>query len=122
MENYKLVLPEHLNHYGALFGGYLLQWVDEYAWIAATRDYPGATFVTVAMDDVVFRKGVRQGAILRFLIEKAKEGRSSVSYGVTVFRDDLDTGEEERIFTTHVSFVNVDAEGKSQRLPEPNRA
>jgi len=25
MENYKLVLPEHLNHYGFLFGGNLLK-------------------------------------------------------------------------------------------------
>lgn len=50
MESYKLVLPEHLNHYGYLFGGYLLQWVDETAYIAATLDYPGSNFVTVAMD------------------------------------------------------------------------
>ncbi len=25
MENYKLVLPEHLNYYGYLFGGYFLR-------------------------------------------------------------------------------------------------
>jgi hypothetical protein len=30
MENHKLVLPEHLNQYGFLFGGNLLKWVDEY--------------------------------------------------------------------------------------------
>lgn len=28
METYKLVLPEHLNPYGYLFGGNLLKWVD----------------------------------------------------------------------------------------------
>jgi acyl-CoA hydrolase len=27
------VLPEHLNHYGYLFGGHLLKWVDASAWI-----------------------------------------------------------------------------------------
>jgi len=38
MESYKLVLPEHLNHYGYLFGGNMLKWVDEISWIAASRD------------------------------------------------------------------------------------
>ena len=52
MENYKLVLPEHLNHFGDLFGGNLLKWVDESAWIAATREHPGCRFVTIAMDEV----------------------------------------------------------------------
>jgi len=31
MNQYKLALPEHLNHYGYLFGGNMLKWVDEYA-------------------------------------------------------------------------------------------
>ena len=31
MENHKRVIPQHLNQYGYLFGGNLLQWVDEYA-------------------------------------------------------------------------------------------
>ncbi len=66
MENHKLVLPEYLNHFGFLFGGYLLKWVDEYAWIAASLDYPGSNFVTIAMDKVEFRKSVRKGTILKF--------------------------------------------------------
>ena len=41
MENRRLVLPEHLNHFGFLFGGQLLRWVDGTAWIAASLDYPG---------------------------------------------------------------------------------
>ena len=45
MENHRLVLPEHLNHYGFLFGGHLLKWVDEFAYIAATIEYPNFTFV-----------------------------------------------------------------------------
>src|SRR5574344_538715 len=43
-----LVRSEHLNHNGKLFGGYMLLWVDEYAYIAAITEYPGARFVTRA--------------------------------------------------------------------------
>ena len=56
MRNHKLVLPEHLNHYGYLFGGYLLHWVDEYGYIAANLDFPGHRFVTIALDNVAFKK------------------------------------------------------------------
>ncbi|MGD0283399.1 MAG: hotdog domain-containing protein, partial [Dissulfurispiraceae bacterium] len=61
MENYKLVLPEHLNQFGYLFGGNLLKWVDEVAWIAASLDFPGCKFVTIGMDRVEFRKSIKQG-------------------------------------------------------------
>ena len=117
MENHKLVLPEHLNHYGYLFGGMLLQWVDEYAWIAATLEHPGCRFVTVAMDRVEFRKSVRQGSILRFQIRQSNLGKTSVEYEVVVFADDPDSGVEETIFTNHVTFVRLDPDGRKRPIP-----
>ena len=33
MTSYKLVRPGDLNHYGFLFGGKMLMWVDEVAWM-----------------------------------------------------------------------------------------
>jgi acyl-CoA hydrolase len=111
MESYKVVRPEHLNHYGYLFGGFLLKWVDEISWIAASRDHPGCHFVTVAMDQVVFRKSVREGTVLRFQAGESKRGRTSTQYLVEVFADDLETGAEDAIFTTHVSFVCLDGRG-----------
>ncbi|MEJ2525186.1 MAG: hypothetical protein P8Y73_06405 [Desulfuromonadales bacterium] len=33
-----------------------LQWVDEYAWLVASRDFPGCPLVTVGMDKISFRK------------------------------------------------------------------
>lgn len=29
MTTYKLVMPEDMNHYGFLFGGKMLMWIDE---------------------------------------------------------------------------------------------
>lgn len=117
MENHKLVLPEHLNHYGYLFGGNLLKWVDETAWIAATLDHPGCKFVTIAMDRVVFHKSVQEGTILRFQIEPCRRGHTSVQYQVVVYADAPDSGTEESIFTTKVSFVCLDEQGRKRPLP-----
>jgi acyl-CoA hydrolase len=120
MESYKVVRPEHLNHYGYLFGGFLLKWVDEIGWIAASRDYPGCNFVTVAMDRVEFRRGVRQGALLRFQSREHSRGRTSIQYEVLVYADDIATGGEEPIFSTHIAFVRVDGEGR--KIPIGERA
>ena len=88
MGTYALVRPEHLNHYGRLFGGALLKWVDEFAWLVASRDFPGCPLVTVGMDEVVFRQPVASGAILRFLIAPQHVGNTSVRYRVEVFADE----------------------------------
>lgn len=116
MENHKLVMPGNLNHYGYLFGGDLLKWVDEYAWIAATLDYPDCNFVTMGMDKVEFKKGVKKGTILAFKVEKAKAGNSSVQYLVCVYRDN-NGQEEDLIFSTTVTFVRIDQQGKKIPLP-----
>lgn len=117
MENHKLVLPEHLNHYGYLFGGNLLKWVDEISWIAASLDHPGCKFVTIAMDNVVFRRGVREGSILRFVVEPCQRGNTSVQYLAEVFCNDLDSPREALVFSTHVSFVCLNDQGEKIPLP-----
>lgn len=121
MESFKVVRPEHLNHYGYLFGGFLLKWVDEISWIAASRDYPGCQFVTVAMDKVEFRKSVRQGTVLRFKSRRARVGKTSVQYTVKVYSDNLTTGTEESVFSTHVTFVCLDEAGHKMALPGSTR-
>src|SRR5512143_734997 len=113
MQSFKLVLPEHLNHYGYLFGGYLLQWVDETAYIAASLDYPGSNFVTVAMDRVEFRKSIRQGAILRLEALRQRIGTTSVGYLVEVF----DGPASAPVFSTQITFVGLGTDGKKKPLP-----
>ena len=115
MENHRLVFPEHLNHYGFLFGGHLLKWVDEFAYIASTIEYPGFNFVTIGMDKVEFKKSVRQGTILKFLVEKTKVGKTSLQYLVHVYRSN-NLEENNFIFSTRVTFVRIDEEGKKMIL------
>ena len=111
MENHKLVMPEHLNQFGFLFGGHLLKWIDEVAWIAVTLAYPDCRFVTVAMNRVEFKKSVREGAILKFTVDDLKPGLTSVTATARVWRD----GEE--IFSTDVTLVRIDEAGQKTPLP-----
>lgn len=118
MDNFTLVRPEHLNHYGFLFGGQLLKWVDEHAWLVATRDFPGCSFVTVAMDKIAFRQQVENGSILRFHIVPQRIGTSSARYAVEVFGAPPGGGGERRVFTTTITFVNVSSAGRKTPIPQ----
>lgn len=115
METYKLVMPENLNHFGYLFGGYMLKWVDEIAWVAASLDFPTHTFVTIGMDKVEFKKAVKQGTILRFRTQQVHLGTTSARYHVDVTIGNQPSSDENSIFSTHVTLVRVDASG--QKIP-----
>ena len=110
MKTHRLIMPGDLNQYGFLFGGKMLSWVDEACWIAASLDYPKCRFVTVGMDNVEFRHGVEEGVILEIECKKQMQGYTSVSYQVEVRQGSNE--ENVIIFSTCVTFVNVDQQGK----------
>jgi acyl-CoA hydrolase len=116
MENYKLVLPEHLNHFGFLFGGNLLKWIDEVGYIAVSLDYPGCNFVTVAMDKVEFKKSIKGGTILCFETNINRIGTTSIEYTVNVYKDSITTGNRELAFSTHITFVCLDEKGGKKKI------
>ncbi len=111
MTSYKLVMPEHTNQFGFLFGGYLLQWIDETAWMGASMDFPGRRFVTIGMNHVEFRKSAHGGAMLRIEITQLHRGTTSVTYHARVFSREMGTEEDIEIFVTEITFVNVNREG-----------
>jgi acyl-CoA hydrolase len=117
MDNYTIVREEHLNHYGYLFGGKLLSWVDEFAWIFASLDFPGCSLVTVGMDKVSFAERIASGSILRFNILPAQRGTTSITYSVMVYADAPGATEEKKVFSTNVTFVRIDAQGGKVPLP-----
>ena len=115
VNHHKLVQPEFLNHQGFLFGGYLLKWVDELAYITAKLEYPENRFVTIALDDVVFKHRITNGQILRFAINLSKRGTTSLQYNVQVFAKEQP--ESQRIvFETNITFVNVGDSGQKQPI------
>jgi len=115
VESYKLILPEHLNHGGFLFGGNMLKWTDEYAWIAATMEHSGCNFVTIGMDQVRFTKPVREGMILRFVANCSHVGNSSVQYTIEVYRENEAITQGNLIFSAMITFVRLDESGN--KLP-----
>ncbi len=117
-----MVRPEHLNHQGNLFGGQLLRWIDEYAWIAARQDFHISNFVTRAMDKSEFRVGIPAGSIVRFAVNREKIGCTSVTYRVDVYADMPGRTDEVLAFTNTVTLVSIDGNGHKIPLPGQEKA
>jgi acyl-CoA hydrolase len=116
MEHFKIVLPADLNDYGSLFGGILLKWVDEIAYMRVSLDFPGQQFVTIGLDNVEFRHPIRQGQILRFRCEQMRLGNSSVTYNVKVYGARFKSDDDQVLFENHISFVCVDQDGNKMPI------
>jgi len=69
------------------------------------------------MEGVEFRKGVKVGTILRFVITKSHAGTTSVTYQATIFADDIESGDEAPVFSTKVTFVCLADDGSKKALP-----
>lgn len=110
METHRLVFTEDLNQYGYLFGGRLLSWADEASFIAASEEFPNCRFVTIGMDKVEFRHSVKNGSILKIVSQQVQRGETSVTYQVDIFSSK--DPKKIVIFSTKVTFVNVDEAGK----------
>lgn len=106
---YRLVLPNYLNHYGLLYGGQLLQWIDEAGYIAVSLEFPDRQFVTVGLNEVIFHKRIHVGSILQFNSLLIKKGTTSATFEVNVFCHSK--GTKEVVFSNRITFVSIDKDG-----------
>ena len=112
-ESTLLVRPEHLNHHGYLFGGRLLEWLDEQAYIGAIANMKeGTGLVTVSIDRVQFKHQVRNGSALKFQSRLVHVGRTSM----TMHTDVIKLPGSEVIFSASVTFVALGSSGKPVRV------
>jgi len=112
--NYFLVRHKDLNHAGTLFGGTMMAWADELAYVAASLSYPGCAFVTKVFETFDFIRGAGHGAIVRIDARVVSKGRSSVRVQVS----GTWAVNGEAIFSTHAVMVNA-RDGRPVPIPSP---
>jgi acyl-CoA hydrolase len=99
-----MVFPHDTNHLGTLFGGNALAWMDQAAFIAASR-FARTTVVTVRSEGVDFRHPVQQGELAEVRARVIAVGRTSLSVDVQLWREALLSG--ERKLATSGKFIMV---------------
>ena len=106
----KWVKPEDLNQHGALFGGRLLQWVDEEAAILAVAQLGTTSVVTRYMSEINFSARADRGDLLELDFRVHGFGRTSLTLTCRV--ENAVTG-QEILTLDRIVFVAVDDEGQA---------
>ena len=104
----KWVKPEDLNPNSTLFGGRLLQWIDEEAALYAVIQLENPHVVTKFISEINFISAPRQGDIIEIGILATHFGNTSLTMRCEV-RNKLTREPILRI--EKIVFVNVSAEG-----------
>ncbi len=105
----KWVKPEDLNQHGALFGGRLMQWLDEEAAIVAITQLGTIDLVTRHISALDFVSRAERGDLLEFEYRVTRFGRTSIELGCRV--SNAVTGNDV-LTLDRIVFVAVDGEGR----------
>ncbi|POB15214.1 acyl-CoA thioesterase [Halobacteriovorax sp. DA5] len=100
----RAVFPNSTNHYDTLFGGNTLKWMDEVAFITATR-FGRKKFVTVSSDRVDFNMPIPGGHFAELVGEITKVGNSSLVVEVRLMLEGM--YEEGQVEAVKGSFTLV---------------
>ena len=84
----KLIKPEELNPRGTLFGGRLLQFIDEEAAIYAMCQLDTKNIVTKLISEINFVAPAYQGDVIKIGVEVINFGRTSITLKVLVINRD----------------------------------
>src|SRR3970040_1741750 len=87
LEMVQLVLPEHANVRGTLYGGRMMDWITTAATMAAVKLSRGAGGVG-SMDDLDFVRPVSIGDMVTLQAQVEYAGVSSMEVGVEVHSED----------------------------------
>ena len=110
VETVYLVRPTHLNGANRLFGGILMQWIDEAAGIVAKR-HCGGNVTTASVDNLTFLHGAYQNDMVVIMGKMTWVGSSSMEVCVDTYVENL-SGERHRINNAHFMMVALDENGK----------
>ena len=111
----RAIMPSMANFRGILFGGMLMEWMDEVAGITAKR-FAGCEVAAVAVEQIRFLKPVPVGAFVDVAGEVIKVGNTSLQIKICVVMDSQEEAEGVLAADALFVYVALDAEGKPGKV------
>ncbi|RTR28202.1 acyl-CoA thioesterase [Shewanella atlantica] len=111
----KAIFPSITNHHNTLFGGEALAWMDETAFIAATR-FCRKPLVTVSSDRIDFKKAIPAGSLAEIIANVIHVGNTSLKVEVNIFVEDMYKDHREHAIRGVFTFVAVDENRQPTRV------
>ena len=115
VETVHVVRPNHLNGANRLFGGILMQWIDEVAGIVAKK-HAMTNVITASVDNLTFLHGAYQNEMVVIKGKMTWVGTSSMEVCVDTYVENI-SGERRRINNAHFMMVALDENDNPVRVP-----
>ncbi len=114
-EQIQILMPEHINGAGRLFGGKLVEWIDVVASVAARR-HSGCNVITAAIDNLQFKAGAYVNDTLVLIGRLTHVGRTSMEVRVDTYVESLD-GTRSVVNRAYLVLVALDGQGRPTPVP-----
>ncbi len=115
VETVHIVRPNHLNGANRLFGGILMEWIDEVAGIVAKR-HSMCNVTTASVDNLTFLHGAYQNEMVVIKGKLTWVGSTSMEVCVDTYVESQ-SGEHRRINNAHFMMVALDENDMPVRVP-----
>ena len=112
----ELMMPNHANIMGNVFGGHILSLVDRAAAVSAIRHARRAC-VTVSVDKVDFREPIHVGELVTAYARVNFAGRTSMEVGVKIIAENVLSGDRRHTNSCYVTYVALDENGQPTEVP-----
>ena len=114
-EQVYIVRSQHINGYGRLFGGILMQWIDELAGIVSRR-HSGMSVTTASIDNLSFEAPAYQNDMIVLIGRLTYVGTSSMEVRVDAYVED-EKGMRRTINRAYLVRVAISEDGKPLPVP-----
>ncbi len=111
-------MTKDVGFHGNLFGGLLLAWLDESGAALAAELAESPRMVTVKISEVIFRKPIRPGQIIKIYGKIKDIGSTSITITLEARRHSPYNGSQKVACTTDMTFVRVDGDGEPVPINE----
>ena len=114
-EQIQLVMPEHINGSGRLFGGKLMEWIDVVASVVAKR-HSQCNVTTAAIDNLQFKAAAHLNDTLVLVGRLTYVGTSSMEIRVDTYVESMD-GMRKPINRAYLVMVAIDEDERPIKVP-----
>lgn len=115
-EQVQIVMPSHLNGYGRVFGGVILQWIDVIFGVVARR-HAGCEVTTAAIDHLAFLAPAHVNDTIVLAGRVTWVGRSSMEVCVDTYVEAL-SGRRSLVNVAYAVMVAIDENERPVEAPE----
>jgi len=112
---FKTVFPNTTNHHDTMFGGNVMQMMDEIAFITATR-FCRKGIVTVSSDKIDFTKPIPAGTIVELIGKVTYIGTTSLKVRVDIFIEQMYSDLREKAVSGVFTLVAIDKDKKPVKV------